>query len=628
MEYTEDTVVPPLTVTVPPHGEGQLGSSAILLGWSPFIILLAACGLLASSFADTLGRLNEGGAYVLFWAGLCLIALPPAVRLLMRQTTRGERIVLSAVLGLGLYIFKILQYPTSVAFYDEFLHLRTAEDIAITHHLFSPNPLLPISALYPGLEIVTNALSGVTGLPIFYSGLMLVGVARILTVLSLFVVVESFTHSARLAGIAVTVYACNPHFLFFDADFAYESLAIAFALFSVVMAQLRAVVPNRLRLPVTLIGALGVCAAAFTHPVTSFLLVGFLLAWTVIHYAIQLRVPAQQRVAGPGPLLGVAVGIVGAWLLVTFHTVDLYFLPVIRTGAKEWAAILAGKALPRTLFGQYGSVEPVWERLSSILSSLLLMLLLAVGIRRVWQSHRTNSFIVTLSLCALVFPATLVLALSSATVEISERTAEFVFFPLSVMASLALAGMWDMRRTRMAILLTPLALLVLFIGGVNQTAPDWERLPGPYLVSADDHSITQESVLAASWAQVHLPANSRFGADRVNGLIMGSYGHEYVVTSLSDHVELAYVYFSPILVPADVQLLRKGRVQYLLVDMRLTTQLPREGVYFDTAEPGAGNHQTALPVTDLTKFDTIQGVDRIFDSGNIRLYDVSSTWQG
>ncbi len=57
--------------------------------------------------------------------------------------------------------------PLYFASFDEFLHWRTADDILRTGHLFSENSMLPVGPYYPGLEIVTNALSTTSGLSTF-----------------------------------------------------------------------------------------------------------------------------------------------------------------------------------------------------------------------------------------------------------------------------------------------------------------------------------------------------------------------------------------------------------------------------------------------------------------------------
>ena len=62
-------------------------------------------------------------------------------------------------------------------------------------------------------------------------------------------------------------------------------------------------------------------------------------------------------------------------------------------------------------------------------------------------------------------------------------------------------------------------------------------------------------------------------------------------------------------------------VQYLLVDLRLSTQLPAGGSYFPD-DPQQGRHTAPIPRRSLTKFDGVPGIDRVYDSGDIVIYDV------
>src|SRR5258706_420835 len=83
-------------------------------------------------------------------------------------------------------IVKVMYSPLSFSGYDEFLHWLTADNITRTGHLFSENALLPVSPDYPGLEIVTNALSTMSSLSTFNAGIIVIGVARLVMILSLF----------------------------------------------------------------------------------------------------------------------------------------------------------------------------------------------------------------------------------------------------------------------------------------------------------------------------------------------------------------------------------------------------------------------------------------------------------
>src|SRR5262249_43346014 len=116
--------------------------------------LLGASGLLLVALGNNGARTGAAGADLLFWAGLLLLFVPAAWRLIASEAARQERVGLVALLGVGLYLVKLLHSPLSFTFSDELQHWRTANDILQGGYLFAENPLLPVSALYPGLENV------------------------------------------------------------------------------------------------------------------------------------------------------------------------------------------------------------------------------------------------------------------------------------------------------------------------------------------------------------------------------------------------------------------------------------------------------------------------------------------
>src|SRR6202011_4990581 len=138
--------------------------------------------------------------------------------------------------------------PTYISSYDAMLHSMTADTLLRTQHLFGVNSLLPVSPYYPGLEIVTNALSTISGLNIFQAGTLVIAVARLLMMLSLYMFYEQVTTSSRMAGIAVMIYMTNPHFLFFDAIFSYETLALPIMTFLLaILARFEAMAYDKYR---------------------------------------------------------------------------------------------------------------------------------------------------------------------------------------------------------------------------------------------------------------------------------------------------------------------------------------------------------------------------------------------
>jgi hypothetical protein len=65
--------------------------------------------------------------------------------------------------------------------------------------------------------------------------------------------------------------------------------------------------------------------------------------------------------------------------------------------------------------------------------------------------------------------------------------------------------------------------------------------------------------------------------------------------------------------------IRTAKVDYLLVDLRLTMARSAMGEYFETGEPGGGEIPPAP--SSFLKFDDPR-VSRVFDNGYIVIFDV------
>ena len=186
-------------------------------GWLPYLTLNAALSLFLIAIAFARGRAGgPGPTNLLAWVGRPLSADRSASIKGRRRARRAIGLVV--VLGVALYLVKILQSPTAFIQFDEFLHVRTAIDILEKHHLSARNSLLPVSPLYPGLEIATTAIANLTGLSIFWSGDLLLFVARVIFVLSLFLLTEIVCGSALVAGIASLIYMAHSGFLVLPRD--------------------------------------------------------------------------------------------------------------------------------------------------------------------------------------------------------------------------------------------------------------------------------------------------------------------------------------------------------------------------------------------------------------------------
>ncbi len=616
-------------LALPPSG---IGVRTRVGGWGylPELSLLGAVGLLMVAVGYTRSRASEGWGEPLFWWGLVLIFAPIIFRLIVIQTLeRRERIGLLLVLQVLLYFVTVLQYPLAFSGFDELAHWRTAQDITATGHLFQDNSLLTISPIYPGLEMVTNAVSDLTGLSLTLSGRIVVGVAHLLLVLALYLLFERVTGSARLAGIATALYMTNPHYVFFDAQYAYESIALPMAVFVLFVAA-RAVHLGdtlRTRLGFIIAAIVGVWTVVVMHHLTSYALMGFLLLW-MLASLLRSRRTWDSVSLGIFVLLGLAS--VAFWLVYTQSRALAYLTPVVAGAVHQLQLILAGEAATRQLFHDYGGgVTPLWQRVMASGSVGLILVGIVPGIFWIWR-NRVNAAVLALAVWALLYIPSQALRLSQAGIEVADRATEFVFLGLATVLAIGMTQVKpDILTRRFAIWALSVLTTILFIGGIIAgSGPDWERFPGPFLVSADARSLTQEGISAAQWASVNLGPGHRVATDRVNSLLMATYGRQRVITSLDDNIDPSPLFTSLTFDDSDLSILRDTHIQYLVADLRLSTGLPRRGFYFSEIEPGAFNYTAPISKAALTKFDDLPNVNRVFDSGNIVIYDTGALLNG
>lgn len=619
----EHAAAPP-TRSTQTRSRRQHPSEATTVGIAAIAIMTGA-GLCLVAASYNLARWSSPLALPIYWIGIAEIVVPMAAYLAASWPRRRDRMIAVALLYLALFGVKALHSPLELTFFDELLHWRTALDILASGRLFEENALLPASPLFPGLEIVASALVMLGDLPLHLAGLIIVAAARVLLALALFLLFETVGRSARVAGIAVALYAGNPNFVYFGSQFAYESLALPLAAFALyLVTRLSRIGFPTWRLWVALVATLA--SVTVTHHVTSYVLLIFLVFWSTL--AIAVPGPARQRlVLIPTVVLA---GFVILWAgLVATVTVEYVAAPVTR-GIQDLARLAGGEAPARQLFrSASGEVAPLFDQALGYSGVLLVLLGIPVGLWTLWRRETLDALLIALATPAIGYPATLALRFVSVGSELASRAVAFLFVGMVFVLAVGLVWSPWLRWTGSARrwLVTGF-ISIVFASGLVVGWPNWARLPGPYLVSADTRSIEAEGRAAADWTREALGPNNRLAADRINRLLQSAYGQQRIVHGLADGVELAPVFQSDQFGPREIELLRRGRVRYLVVDRRLSIALPVLGMYFDPTEPGAFGYVQPISRTALDKLDGLFGIDKIYDSGNIAIYDLQSVIRG
>ncbi|WP_232291774.1 glycosyltransferase family 39 protein [Frankia sp. QA3] len=585
------------------------------------VVAAASIGLLLVSAGYDLSRQDKAGVgLTLYWFGLLLIFVPACLQLLHPQTSRRVRMADSLVLGIGLLLAYLILQIYQFTRFDEMLHVRTLRDIRETGALFTANPGLPVSPRFPGLEVLTNAVAQLTQLPLHLAAILVIVVARALLIVGLFHLAEQLTGSSHAAGIAVAIYSCSPQFFFFNAQFSYQTLAVALGILFLVL-----ITNEDAGRAEAVLAAGAALALAFSHHATSWVFVGILAVATVA--ALTQR---DRRTATA--VLGITVAdivLVVSWAVVSGPMLNRYLGPVFHDAVFQLTGIANGTGETRKIStDSSGTRNPRWETALIGLSLLVWLVTLApIGpFRRRPVAHgRAGSVLRSLRLLHFIYPIALVATVAPKAAEISVRLSTFIFIGLSIGAAYSIGCYVDGRRRLVRWVVTLLGTVAFMGGTLMGSGLDWNRLPGPYLVVADGRSIDSSANAAARWAARNLPAGAHFAADRETGALLSADGNQRLVIGVPGGGNSGQILFAPSFDAQARDLLRRGQIRYYVVDQRLADGLPHETYYVVNGEAPKG---TRITQTELGKFDITPGSRRIYDNGAIRIYDVSGLWEG
>jgi hypothetical protein len=609
------------------------------------LALLVGVALLLIAFGNNAARDEAGNAQILFWGGLVLIYAPITLRMLSTSPSRAECMALSVLLGAGLFMVKILYNPVGFIPHDEMATLRQSWDLLETGHFFSANPVVQGYAGYPGLEAVSAALKQIFDRSTFLAAMIVIGSARVVLMLALFLFLERVSNSPRVAAIGIAIYVCNPSFLYFDSQFGYESLALTIgaALLLVSLRWSAATTSERGLNSRGLIAAMAVLAATLvtTHHLTSYAMLAFLLAWAALievgrRDLFSARIPATRSMdpshepdfrwfKGPAlPALFLAFG-AGFWLLFVAGGVTGSELGSVFTDAIESVVnLITGQSGSKTLFASgSGETNTTVARLFGVASIIPLLFVIPFGLHRAWLRKGSSAIWRALALAALLYPVTLGLRLTQAGTETSQRASEFVFVGLAFVAGVLIAGLprpaGALRRVAGRLTITALATIV-FIGGFIVGESPLTRQPGPYLVGAESRSVSPEVLAAARFADKHLPPGSRVLADRVNSTLIAALGHLDPVIGSVNGIPVSHVFFVRKYDRKAQEVISEDAIDYIVVDRRFIEAEPASGFYYERDEPSGGK---PISREALQKFADLKGLDRIYDDGAIAIYDTA-----
>lgn len=600
-----------------------------LMSW-PALVGAAAAGTLVIGVSY---RLSASGAaselyYVTFWVGLLLAMLPPGVRMAASWGARAQRVWALALVGVLTFVPKYLRNPVAPSYHDEYAHWHDAVDVLSAGRLFQGNALIPIVEYFPGTSALTAVVERLTGLSVWSSGELVVFGAHMLALFAVFVLGEVHLRSARAGAIAALIYALNPSEMYFDTQYAYEGVAIAFFLWVVALASLAARAHGRRRITLTATALVCAAASVVTHHLTTlFLLIVLTTVTTVVTVRAWRRArrsdagaPVDRSVVIWWTVLAGTVLMAGAWLaLVAWPTVS-YLSPYLGGSVHQLVAITAKKSNSgRVLLA--ASVEPLWERGMTALAPLVAGLFCLKALLLMRQEHRSwSSDTLALMAFGLVYFPSVLFLLAPLGAEGARRSWAFTFVGLALIGAFALQRYPDWGRPQVpARWRTPVGLAVLtvmLIGGVGGGLNDPYRFPGPFRWGTDTNSASAEARTVGE--QLVAEAGPvRVVTDQYTALQLVAYANLDVAAPSEGFPAWDLVQTPEDPSPQLAGMLVGSHYNYLVVDARMAGQPAFNGTNFGSGDPLAGR---ATPVAYLDRLDHVPWASRIISTQHLRVY--------
>jgi hypothetical protein len=604
--------------------------------------LLLGMFALAHSYAIAQYHLTSTSQFIWFWAGMLLLTLPIIALLARRSTRASTRTTLLTLYGILTYAPKLLRNPSGPLYYDEFAHYRATYDIIHTGKLFTPNPLVPIVAYYPGMHAATAALVNLTGLSIWQAAIALLLLCHIFLVLGIAMLAEALGLTRWTASLSAVFYSLNSSFLYFDTQFAYESMAITFAVWTLV-AYVHTISARTARDRITsaFVTCLLFACTLITHHLSTFTLV---VIMTLI--ALGLSIPQIARgeqwvrtAATAWALTLFAFITMGFWFVRVAPGTISYLTPFISQGLSQLMSEAQGSAASQKLFS--ASLSPWWEQKSAYVVVLLALGIMIGGVLflrsrmrrgRLPTGHR-RALWVSLSLWGLAYFPSTVFILSAAGSQGARRSWAFTWIGLALAAGPAMAWLIGWARDLTSRWLRTsahvgfaAAVTLGMMGGTAAGVNVYYRFPGPYQYGSDTRDITPELYAASAWFRKRFGIYNNIVIDRYSGVVFASYGLQNPATTWTGFPTYE-LYLANLRSPILQSLLGKLKgsdFHYVIVDRRMAYYLPEVGVYFDPGEPASLTPASGKSpfYGKLQKFDSFPWLTKVFQSDNYIIYRI------
>ena len=161
------------------------------------------------------------------------------------------------------------------------------------------------------------------------------------------------------------------------------------------------------------------------------------------------------------------------------------------------------------------------------------------------------------------------------------------------------------------------AAAVAILGGVVSASSKSGRLGMPFKVSVGDRVLDPPALAVALWAETALGHGQRVAAEEADARLLLTYAGEHVFAGTNPPIKS--VLQTPTLYRWQLDVLRKNRIRYVVVDARTASADVTSGYFFSQVAPA---EESRFSRSVVTKFERA-GARRLYDNGDIVVDDLS-----
>ncbi|KWX56731.1 hypothetical protein ASJ79_02160 [Mycobacterium sp. NAZ190054] len=581
--------------------------------------------------------------FAVYWAGF-LSGMLPLVGLACARSVGGVTRAF-AVAGIGLFgMVPRLLHPTPSGS-DEFVHLRQAMETYLAGDVGHDLNLLPITKEFFGLHQVISAVAHLSGLPLWTSGLVVISLAHVLSVLAVYQLVRNVGVPAPGAAVGAVVYTLNPSWMYFNVAVSYESLGLPLVLWCLTAAVAAGRATTNPAVRAIAMAMFCLVALPTVHHLSTVMLC-LILALLITARLVPWFPRAasgdlhnhQERVWPLALIWFCLLSSIHLWWSEKYGWLINYLGPALSEGFSQLSRILDGigsTSGQRSLFKN--SANPIFEIVCGYLFPFVALALFLWAVTVLWRNRRrVGSALWGFAALGAMFFASMPLVLTSGGAEGAHRSWGYSFVGLAVICGMAwslgprtpglVAAKWPsvssvLRKPPVRTAVGCLVFTVMAFGSAALGVNVSHRFPGSANVGDDARSMSYEGRSVAEWLEAHAPVDTPVLADRYVSSQLGSLGRMSALRpSMKFPIWEIYLNAEPVR-PEVLKQIWDSKVAYFVVDSRMALTRPRLGTWFTREEPGRGGTEL-VPQAALDRFDCLPWLSGVYAAGPLTVYRV------